>query len=352
MELLKSTTLSYIPFSFYSNNKEEDNTKNDEDFKPGIINDRFNDFNEHRKNYQSRFFHHLSKDVFSDSAKLIDNSSVFSDNESKKAHLINGKNIELQSVSYKSNLNIINKFHLFYEIYNSTKFTYDELTNEMSLLERKQEDRIKTKIYESENKAIDQDIKKIITSMTQKLKNCEKNIKYLSESNFELTPAEISIKENIKINLAEKIQKFSINFRNNEKIFREKLKELGGGSSVIDDENDDLNADNILPNDFFAKFDDSNNELKKRDEGITTMVSSLNELSTIFKDLQNVVQQQGTILDRIDYNIDIAAENSKKAQKHLVKAEEEQHKSCFRNATLILLVVIFVEVILIIIKYL
>ena len=348
MEFLKTKTLSYIPFNFYLSNNE--NTNKEQSFKSGIIRDRFNDFNEHRKNHQSRFFHYLEKDIFNDSVKLLDDLDIFGD--SKKTHLISKKNnIELQPIN--SN-NDNNKYNSFLEIYLNTKYIYEELINDFSFLERKQEERIKTKIYESENKKIDKEIKKIINSMTEKVKTCEKNIKNLSSFEIKLSPQEMNIKENIKINLAEKIQKFSINFRNNEKNFREKLKKLGVSSSIIDDdekENNDLNADNILPNDFFSKYDD-NSELKRRDKDINVMVSSLNELSIIFKDLQNIVQQQGTILDRIDYNIDIAAANSKNAQKHLVKAEEEQHKSCFRNVTLLLLVIIFIEVIAVIIKYL
>ena len=58
-------------------------------------------------------------------------------------------------------------------------------------------------------------------------------------------------------------------------------------------------------------------------------MNSLNDLSTIFKDLQNVILAQGTILDRIDFNIDTAALNVEKANKHLKKADEALKKSCY-----------------------
>ena len=71
---------------------------------------------------------------------------------------------------------------------------------------------------------MDKEIKIIINSMTIKLKICEKNIKKLFLVDKKLSSQEINIKENIKINLAGRIQKFSINFRNNEKYFRNRLK--------------------------------------------------------------------------------------------------------------------------------
>ena len=80
------------------------------------------------------------------------------------------------------------------------------------------------------------------------------------------------------------------------------------------------------------------------------MANSINQLSEIFKDLQNVVQEQGTILDRIDYNIDISYENSQRGLNFIKKAEEHQKQSCFRNVILVLFVIIFIETILIILK--
>ena len=80
------------------------------------------------------------------------------------------------------------------------------------------------------------------------------------------------------------------------------------------------------------------------------MAKSIDELSGIFKDLQNIVQEQGTILDRIDYNINISYENSQQGLKYIKKGEEHQNESCFRNVILLLYIIIFIEAILIISK--
>ena len=53
----------------------------------------------------------------------------------------------------------------------------------------------------------------------------------------------------------------------------------------------------------------------------------MNDLATIFKDLSVLVVEQGTILDRIDYNVQEAKENVIEGNKHLEvvrKAEESQ----------------------------
>ena len=78
----------------------------------------------------------------------------------------------------------------------------------------------------------------------------------------------------------------------------------------------------------------------------------MNNLASTFKDLKNLVVEQGTILDRIDHNIDSAAENTAKGKQHLINAENIQKNSCFRNVMLILVLVVFFESILLIFKFL
>ena len=104
-------------------------------------------------------------------------------------------------------------------------------------------------------------------------------------------------------------------------------------------------------NNFLQTQDENNAILRKRDEEISTLLDSINDLASIFKDLQVLVQHQGTILDRIDYNIEAALDNSKEAHKQLVKANEHMKSNCFRNMTLVLIIIIFIEAILLIFKF-
>jgi len=42
---------------------------------------------------------------------------------------------------------------------------------------------------------------------------------------------------------------------------------------------------------------------KQREEGIHRVVDQINELAVLFKDMSSLVVEQGTILDRIDFNL-------------------------------------------------
>jgi syntaxin 16 len=269
------------------------------------------------------------------------------DSDEKRVLLLSQKNIELAELNALKNKN-----SNFFELFHSTEFIYKELNNDMNLLKRRQQDRIKTKVYESENKQIDKEIEKIIKSMTHKVKLCEINIKQIAAiPDTSLSDIDIKIKDNIKVNLSQKIHDFSYNFRKNEEQFMEKLKKLGSKSSVIDDEDNSIKEFDEKHKNIFL-HDDSDSQIKIRNDCLDSLVISINELSTIFKDLQNIIHEQGTILDRIDYNIEIAMDNTKKAQKHIIEANNLQKQSCFKNSALILLFIIFIESILLINKYL
>lgn len=59
---------------------------------------------------------------------------------------------------------------------------------------------------------------------------------------------------------------------------------------------------------------------------VQNIVASINELNSMFTDLRDLVVEQGTVLDRIDYNIDQASVKVEKGLVELKKAREQQKK--------------------------
>ncbi len=74
------------------------------------------------------------------------------------------------------------------------------------------------------------------------------------------------------------------------------------------------------------------------------IAKSIEELAAIFKELAVLVIDQGTILDRIDYNMENAVDSAKEGVKQLEKAEEHQKNSMSVKCIIALVVLIIIMV--------
>ena len=225
-------------------------------------------------------------------------------------------------------------------------------------MQEKQQQRLIPKFDDQENKKLNKSIKEISTEMTQELKQCQNILKEIINdkedlndiNNFsELNATNAQIKQNMKQNLITKLNDFTKKFKLNQELYNNKFQDF-----VIDEEmanksfsirkNEEKNS-----NDFLST-QENNDQLRRRDEDLTNLLKSVNDLAQIFKDMQALVMEQGTILDRIDYNIDIASSNISKGKKNITKADKHMKNNCFRNVIIILIVIIFIEALLLVLK--
>ncbi|XP_006617454.1 syntaxin-16 [Apis dorsata] len=87
-------------------------------------------------------------------------------------------------------------------------------------------------------------------------------------------------------------------------------------------ENNEQKQDSVL-----LQLEDPEDRMKlamEREEQIGNIVQSIADLRHIFKDLATMVQEQGTILDRIDYNIEQTQIQVQEGYKQLKKADSYQ----------------------------
>lgn len=109
--------------------------------------------------------------------------------------------------------------------------------------------------------------------------------------------------------------------------------------------------------DFFASeqdlavVDDLTEAVNSRDQEIANIAQSIEELGTIFKELAVLVIDQGTILDRIDYNMEAVVEHTKTGIQQLEKAEKHQKNARPMKCIICLLCLIFVLLIILVLKH-
>ena len=220
-------------------------------------------------------------------------------------------------------------------------------------MQKEQQKRLVINFDDDEINKLNKNISKIIITISSQLKTGEKLIKDFSNQNIKNVIFQ-NIKSNMQQLLYNKFNEFTKKFKLNQEIHKKKYKELNGEedptyiintSSKID--NNDTN--NTIDN--FLMTTDNNLKLVKRDNELGILLNSVNDLAEIFKDMQNLVMEQGSILDRIDYNIDIASTNITSGKKSIQKADKYHKNNCFRNVIIILIICIFIEGLLLIFKF-
>ena len=230
-------------------------------------------------------------------------------------------------------------------------------------MQASQERIFRLQFFEEETKKLGKNIRELETELRKELIKLEKNIReYINDELLESENDFIfKIKENMRQNILTEINSFSKKFKLEQEIFSKKSKELNiennEKSSYIElndisTNSSDINENNNINNDNFLMKEEPNEILQHRNIEIDKISKKMNNLQELFKDLNIIVIEQGTILDRIDYNIDFAFENVKKGKKKITQANESHKGECFRNAILFLLIVIFLESCLMLLKFL
>ena len=109
---------------------------------------------------------------------------------------------------------------------------------------------------------------------------------------------------------------------------------------------EDTGFDDVL----MAEMEDAEDVAAERDQEIAAIARSINELAEIFKELNVLVVEQGTLLDRIDHNIDLTVTRVKEGTEHLKQAEEYQKSARPFWCMSILVLIIVILVIVIVVK--
>lgn len=101
------------------------------------------------------------------------------------------------------------------------------------------------------------------------------------------------------------------------------------------------------------KFEiDNTKQMEAREKEVMNIVKSIVDLNQIYKELSHLVEEQGTVLDRIDYNIESTQTRVYEGYKQLQKAERYQRANRKMYCIFILsIVVLFLLILLIIVKF-
>ncbi|XP_052178837.1 syntaxin-43-like [Diospyros lotus] len=200
-------------------------------------------------------------------------------------------------------------------------------------------------------------IEALTQEITDLLRKSEKRLQRLSAGG----PSEDSnIRKNVQRSLATDLQSLSTELRKKQSTYLKRLQQQKEGSDGIDlemnlngnlsrkadDDFDDIGFDDHQ----MAKLRKSEALTAEREREIQQVVESVNELAQIMKDLSVLVIDQGTIVDRIDYNIQNVAASVEEGLKQLQKAERTQKQGGMVMCATVLIIMCFIMLILLVLK--
>lgn len=158
----------------------------------------------------------------------------------------------------------------------------------------------------------------------------------------------------LSFSLAKRLQELSVEFRQSQRKYLADVKVLKGVG--LSDTEAKFGIDlNETPNEFsatqLAVVDDLTAEIQSRDQEIVQIAQSIEELGSIFKELAVLVIDQGTILDRIDYNMEAVVEHTKTGIQQLERAERHQKNARPMKCIVCLMVTIGILLIILVLKH-
>lgn len=167
---------------------------------------------------------------------------------------------------------------------------------------------------------------------------------------------------NIQTALAGRVQEVSATFRKKQSAYLNKLRQLNGvetptlgrsgtpiqgqnpytDPALMDADTDRSFSQSTLQHSAQKqkRLHSNDTAIAQREQEINDIAKGIIELSDIFRDLQAMVIDQGTMLDRIDYNVERMTVDVKAAEKELVVATNYQKRYTRRKIIFLLVLIV------------
>jgi syntaxin 16 len=220
------------------------------------------------------------------------------------------------------------------------------IRDRVEALERVQKKRMQD-VFNAQDR--DAEIDDLSSTIAGLIKRCEACVQQMSgRNNGAGTKREAKVRENAQCALAQALQESSKQFRKQQKSFVATIEKRDGGPAWLElgDSNEPID-DFGFTDTQLIELEERESEVDNRSEQITKIAKSVTELNSIFKELAVLVIDQGTVLDRIDYNLEQVSVKTQEATKQLEKADKAQRSGRAMKCIMALIIGIFILIVII-----
>ena len=177
-------------------------------------------------------------------------------------------------------------------------------------------------------KSLDNEMEQALEENYSILKNFEFEVQKVKTT--DLSKISSKLINSIKNYYLQKLKKMIKKLKKSETEFYNKIKNLSKNKSSFD-------FINSTPNEISEKviFSEKGEKMvlhdiskKEQNTDLIKMITKIDSLTNMLRDMKDMTYEQGVIVDRIDFNIELTFERTKKANEELLTAKEEMEKGC------------------------
>lgn len=203
------------------------------------------------------------------------------------------------------------------------------------------------------------EIEQTTHQLTQLFSHCQQLLSVIQQGVRHGSNAkEAHLAQNVVRSVAGSLQSLSTSFRSSQTTYCKRLQSREEHSNKFFDVPFYMEETQLSPERFGGDhqlqiedqlfLEDNTEMVQMREREINNILRSITELNTIFKDIANMVAEQGTVLDRIDYNLDTVQTRVQQGLQQLQKADTYQKKNhkmmcilVMAASTIILIILLF-----------
>lgn len=201
----------------------------------------------------------------------------------------------------------------------------------------------------------DKDVEQLARQVSELVRKCEQTIHMVASRGAPLAcDQDTELRQNVQRNLATQLHQLSQQFRQSQKDYLVEIQKRQHGSgcdvhaSIIGNRDDAVDIGFVGSQ--LQELEEMEQGASQRNTEIKEIAASITDLHTIFKELAVLVIDQGSILDRIDYNIEQVVAQSSEANRQLQKAEENSKSNRALRCIYFLMVVNIVLILILMVK--
>ncbi|EFR03257.1 SNARE Tlg2 [Nannizzia gypsea CBS 118893] len=219
-------------------------------------------------------------------------------------------------------------------------------------------------------------IERLTQDITRGFHDCQRSIQRIeimareAREQGSVNKGEDTMARNLQISLAARVQEASAGFRKKQSTYLKKLRGIDGMVSPLERSSSPIQNPYTDPSLIESDADKSYSQstllqtaqqqqqqlgsndaaIAQREREINDIAKGIIELSDIFRELQTMIIDQGTMLDRIDFNVERMAIDVKGADKELKVATNYQRRTTKRKIILLLALLVVAMLIILLVK--